>query len=120
MVEPAPPVPLAGQTLYADHCASCHGDDLGGAVNWRTPNADGSRKPRPLNVLGTAWRRPDADLIAYTKLGSAGIFGDESPGSGAMPAFQGVLSDAEIGAVLDYIKSTWPEGVRAAQQRLNR
>jgi len=26
-----------------------------------------------------------------------------------MPAFGGVLSDAEISSVLDFIKSTWPE-----------
>lgn len=116
---PMPSLSLAGEALYSNHCARCHGDDLGGAVNWRTPNADGTRKPRPLNVLGMTWRRPDVDLIAYIKLGSAGIFGDESYGTGAMPAFQNVLSEAEIGAVLDYIKSTWPEGVRESQARLN-
>ncbi|SFP84406.1 hypothetical protein SAMN04488047_11438 [Tranquillimonas alkanivorans] len=32
-----------------------------------------------------------------------------------MPAFEGVLSDAEIEAVLAYIKSTWPERQRTFQ-----
>ena len=32
-----------------------------------------------------------------------------------MPAFGAVLTDAEITAVLAYIKSTWPERQRAAQ-----
>jgi mono/diheme cytochrome c family protein len=30
-----------------------------------------------------------------------------------MPIYDGVLSDEEIIAVLSYIKSTWPEEIRA-------
>ena len=33
-----------------------------------------------------------------------------------MPSFAGDLSDADIEAVLAFIKSTWPEPVRAAQE----
>ena len=36
-----------------------------------------------------------------------------------MPAFAGVLTDAQIGAVLAYIKSTWPAPIRARQQRIS-
>ena len=32
-----------------------------------------------------------------------------------MPAFGSVLSDAEIRAVIEYLKSTWPEQEREAQ-----
>ncbi|GEM_PF-6707290 len=32
-----------------------------------------------------------------------------------MPAFESALSDAEIRAVLEYLKSTWPEQVRQTQ-----
>jgi mono/diheme cytochrome c family protein len=32
-----------------------------------------------------------------------------------MPAFAGTLTDEEIAAVLTYIKSTWPEDIRAIQ-----
>ena len=32
-----------------------------------------------------------------------------------MPAFEGILSDDEIVAVLAYIKSTWPERERGFQ-----
>ncbi len=32
-----------------------------------------------------------------------------------MPAYGGTLTDEEITAVLDYIKSTWPEDIRLYQ-----
>ena len=37
-----------------------------------------------------------------------------------MPAFGQTLSDAEIWAVLAYIKSHWPEEVRARQAEITR
>ncbi|MDX5369432.1 MAG: cytochrome c, partial [Alphaproteobacteria bacterium] len=37
-----------------------------------------------------------------------------------MPGFAGVLSDAGIEAVLDFIKSTWPERERAFQAERTR
>jgi mono/diheme cytochrome c family protein len=33
-----------------------------------------------------------------------------------MPAFEDILTDDEIVAVLTYIKSTWPEDVQTMQQ----
>jgi hypothetical protein len=32
-----------------------------------------------------------------------------------MPAYDGLLSEAEMTAVLTYIKSTWPEDIRTSQ-----
>jgi mono/diheme cytochrome c family protein len=37
-----------------------------------------------------------------------------------MPAFEGVLTDEEILAVLDYIKSTWPDRERGYQAERSR
>ena len=37
----------------------------------------------------------------------------------AMPAFAGVLSDAEIVAVLSWIKSQWPPETRRRQEEMN-
>ena len=37
-----------------------------------------------------------------------------------MPAYAGVLSDADIVAVIAFIKSTWPAEIRARQAQLNR
>jgi len=36
-----------------------------------------------------------------------------------MPAFVGKLRDADIWAVLAYIKSTWPAEIRARQARIS-
>jgi mono/diheme cytochrome c family protein len=35
-----------------------------------------------------------------------------------MPAFDGILSDDEIAAVLAFVKSTWPERQRDVQARI--
>jgi mono/diheme cytochrome c family protein len=37
-----------------------------------------------------------------------------------MPAFEDVLDDADIVAVLSFIKSTWPEEIRKRHDRMNR
>lgn len=37
-----------------------------------------------------------------------------------MPAFQGLLPDEDIWAVLAYIKSTWPPEIRRAQAEVDR
>jgi mono/diheme cytochrome c family protein len=37
-----------------------------------------------------------------------------------MPAFGGMLSDAEIWDVLAYIKHAWPEEIRSAQAEVTR
>jgi mono/diheme cytochrome c family protein len=49
----------------------------------------------------------EAILQGGTRLGNLG--------TSNMPAYAGVLSDDEVEAVLTYIKSTWPEDVRAIQ-----
>ncbi len=36
-----------------------------------------------------------------------------------MPAFGSILSDDDIGAILAFIKSTWPEPIQAVQARKN-
>jgi mono/diheme cytochrome c family protein len=37
-----------------------------------------------------------------------------------MPAYEGVLSDAEILAVLSWIKAQWPPSIRAKHDEMNR
>jgi mono/diheme cytochrome c family protein len=38
----------------------------------------------------------------------------------AMPAYDGVLSDAEIVAALSWIKAQWPADIRVRHDELNR
>jgi len=41
-----PDVVALGQTIYTDNCAACHGANLEGESNWRSPGSDG-RLPAP-------------------------------------------------------------------------
>lgn len=101
-----------GRTLYAAHCASCHGAALEGERDWQTPKANGRMPAPPHDAGGHTWHHSDQELFVITKHGmSAVVPGHESD----MPAFGGVLSDKEIAAVLAFIKSTWPERQRAYQ-----
>ncbi len=114
----APGLLEAGASLYAAHCASCHGADLEGQQNWRDPLPDGAYPAPPHDASGHTWHHPDSQLFEITKFGGQATApaGFES----RMPAFEEVLSDAEIWAVLEFIKSRWPRKEREAQERVTR
>ena len=48
------------------------------------------------------------------KRGTAAIVGNGYESD--MPGFKEVLTDEEITAIIDYIKSTWPDRIRASQE----
>ena len=107
----------AGETIYAARCASCHGAELQGAPNWRTPGSDGSYPAPPHDETGYTWHHDDAMLFEYIKLGGDAAMrarGSGMPDSG-MPAFSDVLTDADIRNVLACIGSMWPERIRSAR-----
>jgi len=106
---------LDGEQLYQDHCGACHGVALEGQPNWRQRRADGRLPAPPHDPSGHTWHHPDSHLFAMTKYGVQAFAGADYPSD--MPAFHDVLTDAEIVSILDYIKSTWPERIRAEQQR---
>ncbi len=99
-----------GRAAYAEQCASCHGARLEGQPDWRSRKPDGRLPAPPHDASGHTWHHPDADLFKITKQGIAAFApsGYESD----MPAFGDVLSDAEIWAILAFIKSSWPEDIR--------
>jgi len=107
----------AGGRLYAENCASCHGADLEGQPEWRTPGPDGRFPAPPHDESGHTWHHGDAMLFDYTRLGGqaalaeSGVKGYDS----GMPAFGERLSDREIWNILAYIKSTWPDRIRGVQ-----
>ncbi len=108
-----------GEALYVEHCASCHGRDLEGQPEWRRPDEEGYLPAPPHDETGHTWHHPDRLLFEVTKLGvikAANLKKHKS----RMPAFEGILSDAEIVAVLSYIKSRWPEDLRRGHDALNR
>ncbi len=108
----------AGQNLYATHCASCHGADLEGQPDWRRRRADGRLPAPPHDDTGHTWHHDDDLLFEIVKHGLVPPHAPEGYPSD-MPAYAGVLSDAEIRAVLAYIASRWSNEVRKMRaQRL--
>lgn len=100
---------LLGQRVYVEYCASCHGANLEGQPDWQTRRPDGRLPAPPHDATGHTWHHSTAQLIELTRKGVAGLVpGYESD----MPAFEGVLTDAEIAAVIAYIASTWPQELR--------
>jgi mono/diheme cytochrome c family protein len=115
----APTVAL-GEPLYEANCASCHGVDLKGEVaDWRSPKPDGLMPAPPHDETGHTWHHPDQVLFDITKLGVVRAANLENYRS-AMPAYEDILTDDEIIAILSYIKSTWPADVRERHDELNR
>ena len=106
-----------GQSIYAEHCAACHGAQLEGAPNWQIRDADGLLPAPPHDAPGHTWHHDEETLFTLTKCGLAGLM-ENAPPSG-MPVYDGVLSDADIIAVLSFIKSTWPDDLRAYHDELN-
>ena len=106
----------SGEILYANNCASCHGDGLEGQQNWRSPGPDGTLPAPPHDETGHTWHHGDALLFTYTKLGGEAALADQGVEfKSGMPGFGDSLSDQEIWDILAYIKSTWPERVQEIQ-----
>lgn len=80
-----------GPALFAEHCASCHGED-GRA---RTPQG---RKVRASDL--TLSRLPDAALDRQIRRGSVPVKGRKP----AMPAFGDQLDDDALRALLEHVK----------------
>lgn len=105
-----------GQALYNVRCASCHGKNLEGQPNWKTPLPSGRLPAPPHDKSGHTWHHADKALAGVTKLGLKPFAGDNYESD--MPAFGTILNDDEIEVILTYIKSTWPERERAYQEQI--
>jgi len=109
-----------GRGVYDAHCAACHGARLEGQPNWETRLANGRMPAPPHDVSGHTWHHPDAILFGITKHGL--VPGKYAPPGyqSDMPAFAGTLSDADIAAVLGFIKSRWPPEIQRRQAEVDR
>jgi mono/diheme cytochrome c family protein len=101
------PVPAAGVRdrgafLYGQHCAACHGDKGEGVRNAYPPLA-GNR--------AVSMRDPH-NLVQVVLYGGYPPATPGNPRPYGMPPFALALGDADIAAVLSYIRSSW--GNRAA------
>ena len=78
-----------GAKLYAERCSGCHGDQGGG-----DGPAAAALVPRPKNFHELGGKSVD-ELRVIVKKGKPGTM---------MPPFDGVLSDAEIDAVVRHVQ----------------
>lgn len=107
-----------GKAIYDAHCASCHGADLEGQPDWRSPGPDGRLPAPPHDETGHTWHHPDDQLFRITKYGTEAIVGGTYRSN--MIGFDDILTDAQIIAALAYIKSTWPPEIQARHDAMNR
>jgi mono/diheme cytochrome c family protein len=109
----------AGRSIYAAHCASCHGANLEGQPDWTTRRPNGRLPAPPHDDSGHTWHHPNAMLFAITK---HGLMPPHAPTGyeSDMPAFAGVLGDDDIWNVLAFIQSRWSDRVRSAHAESER
>jgi len=82
-----------GAVVYADNCARCHGAQGEGVTN-NFPNLAGNQ------AFSSG---PPADLISMI----LGGFGPWHKGQSNMPAFRATLTDQQIAAVTNYVRTAW-------------
>ncbi|MDQ9171383.1 cytochrome c [Oxalobacteraceae bacterium R-40] len=107
-----------GKAVYETHCASCHGANLQGQPEWRKRLPNGRLPAPPHDETGHTWHHPDAVLVDIVKYGL--VPGKTAPEGyqSDMPAYDNVLPDSDIVAVLAYIKSRWPADALKAQKEV--
>jgi mono/diheme cytochrome c family protein len=103
-----------GERLYQENCASCHGANLEGQPDWRSRLPNGRLPAPPHDATGHTWHHTDRVPLDIGTRGPAAIVGNGYESD--MPGFEEVLTDEEITAIIDYIKSTWPDRIRASQE----
>ena len=99
----AAPAAVNGQVVFESRCAACHqanGQGLPGAF----PPLAGSEY-----VLGEEERV--VRIVLHGLQGAVTVKGQTF--NGAMPAWADVMSDAEIAAVLTYVRSSWGNSAEA-------
>ncbi len=106
-----------GQNLYSENCASCHGTHLEGQKNWQNRDDKGYLPAPPHDENGHTWHHSDEYLFLMTKYGIEKIIGKKYLNN--MPAYENILSDKEIIAVLSFIKSTWPSQIQEIHNNIN-
>lgn len=87
-----------GERLYNEHCSRCHGKNAQGAPNWHLRDKSGNFKPPPLDGTAHTWHHPTAQLIEIIQ-----------NGSNAMPSFKLMLNAEEIGSIIHWLQTFWPD-----------
>ena len=108
----------AGEVVYQQNCASCHGEQLEGQPDWRSRTPEGLLPAPPHDATGHTWHHADDLLFEITKYGASVVINDPDYRS-SMPAYKDILSDEQIIAALSFIKNSWPDDERQWQEEIN-
>lgn len=100
-----PPAPIgsndprmvAGQAIYRDQCSACHGLDGRGSAQLFPSLADSS----------VARSEDPATQIRIVLRGARSVATTAEPTAPGMPSYGRQLTDAQIAAVLTYIRNSW-------------
>jgi mono/diheme cytochrome c family protein len=91
------PTMVAGGAIYADECSACHGMD-GKGVPLLFPSLAGSPNVRSIDPTS---------LIRVVMEGARSVATAGEPTGPGMPSFAWKLNDAELAAVLTYVRNGW-------------
>ena len=91
------PVLKAGAAIYADSCGSCHRAD-GSGVRGLFPTLAGAP---------VVQQRDPTSLVRVVLQGARSVSTSGAPTGAAMPSYDWRLDDAEVAAVLTYIRNAW-------------
>lgn len=106
-----------GADVYATSCASCHGASGEGQPNWKSRLPDGSLPAPPHDASGHSWHHADGLLLRIIRDGGA-QFATATFRSN-MPAFGEQLSERELRAVIELMRSWWGAEERAFQAQVS-
>ena len=107
-----------GEAIYAEACAACHGAQLEGQPDWRSPGPNGRLPAPPHDATGHTWHHSDRILLDITMRGTAAVVGGGYESD--MPGFADQYTEAELRDVLAWIRSQWPEAERRHQAEVTR
>ncbi|MBI4198921.1 MAG: cytochrome c [Chloroflexi bacterium] len=106
-----------GGQLYVANCQTCHGGPTGGGM---------MDIPPPHNSNGHTWHHSDCQIVEIV-LDGPGQMGEMmrrmmgAPGGAPqMPAFRGQLAEADVRAVLAFIRTWWTPEQQEWQARVTR
>jgi len=95
-----------GRQVYVQYCATCHGANAEGALNWQSPDTRGNLPAPPHDDTGHTWRHSDAQLREIIRNGLRDPF-NKTPELTMPPFTRDRVSDRDLEAVLVYFKSLW-------------
>jgi mono/diheme cytochrome c family protein len=96
-----------GGKVYEQHCADCHGKEGRGAVG-----EDGAPAYPPLAGNRTLLMDEPVNAIRIVLNGGFAPATRGNPRPYGMPPYSQVLDDAEVAAVVSYVRASWGNNAR--------